>query len=106
MDTTSSEARDSALRVLVNNSIELARLLVVQKAVLRVHMPEILPHQRILFEAATMEDIGGEDEEALADREICCVVFPGVIKHGDENGGQMQFMNVLSKAKVLCSPED
>ncbi len=103
-DSSSSEARDTALRVLVNNSIELARLLVVQKAVLRVHMPEILPHQRTHFEAATMEDIGGE--EALSDREICCVVFPGLIKLGDENGGQMQFRNVISKAKVLCSPED
>lgn len=103
-DSVSSEARDTALRVLVNNSVELARLLVVQKAVLRVHMPEILPHQRTLFDAATMEDIGGE--EALSDREICCVVFPGVIKHGDENGGQMQFRNVISKAKVLCSPEE
>lgn len=102
---SASEARDTALRVLVNNSIELARLLVVQKAALRVHMPAILPHQRVMFEAETMEDIGGEDEDALAQREICCVVFPGIIKHGDENGGHMQYRNVLAKARVLCSPE-
>lgn len=92
--------------MLVNNSVELARLLAVQKAVLRVHMPDVLPHQRTLFEAATMEDVGGEDEEALARREIWCVVFPGVVKHGDENGGQMQFRNVIAKARVLCSPEE
>ncbi|UNI16149.1 hypothetical protein JDV02_002615 [Purpureocillium takamizusanense] len=103
---SSSSARDSALRVLVNNSVELARLLVVQKAVLRVHMPVVLPHQRVLFEPETMEDVGGEDEDALARREIWCVVFPGVIKHGDENGGQMQFRNVIAKARVLCSPEE
>lgn len=101
-----SDARSSALRVLVNNSIELARLLVVQKAVLRVCMPDILPHQRVLFEPDTMEDIGGEDEDALASREICCVVFPGIIKRGDENGAQMQYTNVIAKARVLCSPEE
>ncbi|KAH6605025.1 hypothetical protein Trco_006732 [Trichoderma cornu-damae] len=104
---SSSNARDSALRVLVKNSIELARLLVVQKARLRVYMPSILPHQQVLFEPDTMEDIGGEeDEENLANREICCVVFPGVIKHGDGSGGHMQYRNVIAKARVLCSPEE
>lgn len=99
------ETRDTALRVLVNNSVELARLLAVQKAVLRVYMPQILPHQRVLFEPETMEDIGGEDEEGLAQREICCVAFPGIIKNGDENGGHLQYRNVITKARVLCSPE-
>ncbi|KAK7424358.1 hypothetical protein QQX98_000626 [Neonectria punicea] len=103
--TAPSDARDSGLRVLVNNSIELARLLVVQRAVLRIHMPAILPHQRVVFEPETMEDLGGEDEEALATRELCCVAFPGVIKHGDENGGHLQYRNVIVKARVLCSPE-
>lgn len=103
--TSPSDARDSGLRVLINNSIELARLLVVQRAVLRIHMPAILPHQRVMFEPETMEDLGGEDEEALATREICCVAFPGVIKHGDENGGHLQYRNVIVKARVLCSPE-
>ncbi|KAL7909957.1 hypothetical protein GGI35DRAFT_349846 [Trichoderma velutinum] len=103
----STTGRDSALRVLIKNSIELARLLVVQKARLRVYMPSILPHQQVLFEPDTMEDMGGEeDEENLANREISCVVFPGVIKHGDENGGHMQFRNVIVKARVLCSPEE
>ncbi|KAG9256681.1 uncharacterized protein F5Z01DRAFT_482312 [Emericellopsis atlantica] len=105
---TPSETRDSGLRVLINNSIELARLLAVQKAVLRVTFPRILPHQRILFDADTMEDIGGEDEESLASgsREIACVAFPGVIKHGDESGGQLQYRNVITKARVLCRSED
>jgi hypothetical protein len=105
-ESARSEARDSALRVLVNNSVELSRLIAVQKAILRVEMPEILPHQRVPFEADLMDDIGGEDEEALAHRAISCVVFPAVVKRGDENGGHLQFRNVIAKARVLCSPED
>ncbi|KAM3437723.1 hypothetical protein NHJ13734_004486 [Beauveria thailandica] len=115
-------ARDAALRVLVNNSIELARRLVVQKAVLRVFMPVMrLPHERpVLFEASTMEDVGGgaddeEDGDGDGDgdgtaggrrrREVWCVVFPGVVKQGDEHGAQMQYRNVICKAKVLCRQE-
>lgn len=104
-DGRTSEARDQGLRTLIASCIELSRLLVVQKAVLKVSMPEILPYQKTLFDPATMEDIGGEDEESLAGREICCVTFPGIIKRGDENGGQLQYLNVIAKARVLCSPE-
>ncbi|CCC07250.1 hypothetical protein SMACR_06233 [Sordaria macrospora] len=106
VDTKATAARDQGLRQLVNSAIDMSRLLVVQKAIFRVNMPEILPHQRVLFDATTMEDIGGEDEESLSDREICCVTFPGIIKQGDETGGQLQWRNVIAKARVLCSPEE
>ncbi|KAG5948492.1 hypothetical protein E4U60_001640 [Claviceps pazoutovae] len=101
--STSSCARDSSLRSLVTDAVDLARLLVAQKAVLRVYMPEVSPHQPVLFDPDTMEDVGGEDEdeEALARREIWCVVFPGVIKRGDEKGGRMELRNVIAKARVL-----
>ena len=104
-NTTSTEARDQGLHALVASAVDLSRQLAVQKAVFRVEMPEILPHQRILFDAETMEDIGGEDEDGLADREICCVTFPGIVKRGDESGGHLQYRNVIAKAKVLCTPE-
>lgn len=103
--SVSTDARDQALRHLVSSAIELSRLLVVQKAVFEVWMPEIVPHQQIMFDHATMEDIGGEDEDSLVQREISCVAFPGLIKQGDESGGQLQFRNIISKARVLCSPE-
>ncbi|KAG6057450.1 hypothetical protein E4U17_004073 [Claviceps sp. LM77 group G4] len=95
--------RDSSLRSLATDAVDLARLLVAQKAVLRVYIPEVSSQQPILFDPDKMEDVGGEDEdeEALARREIWCVVFPGVIKHGDEKGGRMEFRNVIAKAKVL-----
>ncbi|KAM7217745.1 hypothetical protein V8F06_006879 [Rhypophila decipiens] len=104
-DIKSSEGRDQALRALVSSAIELSRLLVVQRAIFKVSMPELLPHQQTMFDPSTMEDIGGEDEEGLEEREICCVTFPGIIKRGDESGGHLQYRNVISKARVLCSPE-
>ncbi|KAI0513206.1 hypothetical protein F5B22DRAFT_657389 [Xylaria bambusicola] len=104
-DAKASDVRDQALRVLVTNSINLARLLVAQKALFRVTMPKILPHQRVLFEADTMDHIGEEDEESLTSREIRCITFPGIIKTGDENGKHLQYRNVIAKATVLCSPE-
>ncbi|XXG97025.1 hypothetical protein Hte_003319 [Hypoxylon texense] len=104
-DASATNARDHALRALVQNSVDLARLLVVQKATFKVYMPKIFPHQRVLFEASSMEDIGAEDEDSLAGREICCVTFPGVIKTGDENGSHPHFTNVVAKARVLCNTE-
>ncbi len=104
-DTNATDARDQALHILVDSSVELARLLVVQKAVFKVNLPKILPHQSVIFEPSSMDDIGGEEEESLTAREICCVTFPGIIKFGDENGNHPQFRNVVAKARVLCSPE-
>lgn len=104
-NTTSTEARDQGLQALVQSAIELSRLLAVQKAVFKVVMPDIVPHQRTMFDAETMDDIGGEDDESLADRDIYCVTFPGLIKRGDESGGHLQYRNVISKARVLCGPE-
>jgi activating signal cointegrator complex subunit 1 len=104
-DATQTEARDQGLRALVTSAIELARQLAVQKANLRVTMPVIMPHQQTFFDPSTMEDIGGEDEEDLTNREICCVTFPGMSKRGDEYGDQAEVRNVVAKARVLCSPE-
>lgn len=104
-DVNRSEARDQSLRALINSSIELAQLLRVQKAVFKAFMPVIEGHQINTFDAETMEDIGGEDEDSLEGREIRCVTFPGMIKEGNENGEQLQLRNVIAKARVLCSPD-
>ena len=52
-----------------------------------------------------MEDIGGEAEDTLYEREIRCVTFPGLIKSGDENGEKGHLKNVVSKMRVLCAPD-
>ncbi|RDW82126.1 hypothetical protein BP6252_03238 [Coleophoma cylindrospora] len=102
-------ARDASLKTLISNAIDLARLLRVQKAVFSIIMPEILEHQRTVFDTSEMEDIGGgseDDEDAeIGKREVRCVTFPGIIKHGDENGEQAHLRNVVSKARVLCAPD-
>jgi activating signal cointegrator complex subunit 1 len=104
-DVNATDARDQALRVLVNTAIDLSRRLAVQKAAFKVTMPQILPHQKTLFDPSEMEDIGGEDEDSLSAREICCVTFPSVVKTGDEHGFHPHFRNIVSKSRVLCSPE-
>ncbi|KAK3343723.1 hypothetical protein B0T25DRAFT_572723 [Lasiosphaeria hispida] len=110
-NTTPTPARDMGLHSLVTGAIELARLLHVQKAVFSVVMPEIMPHQRVVFDDATMEDVGGggdhddygEDVDmGVLVREVCCVTFPGIEKRGDGSGGQLQYRNVIAKARVLC----
>ncbi|KAK0704939.1 hypothetical protein B0H67DRAFT_498404 [Lasiosphaeris hirsuta] len=114
-DTTPTVARDAGLRPLVTGAIELARLLHVQKAVFSVVMPEIMAHQRVVFDGATMEDVGGggDDDDYGEDvdmdvlvREVCCVTFPGIEKRGDGSGGQLQYRNVIAKARVLCRSDD
>jgi activating signal cointegrator complex subunit 1 len=104
-DAQISESRDQSLRALVVSSIELSRLLRVQRAVFTVVMPSIEDHQRTMFDAGCMEDIGGEDEETLHEREIKCVAFPGIVKSGDENGERGHLRNVVAKIRVLCSPD-
>lgn len=104
-DTMPSEARDQSLRTLLLTAVDLARLLRVQRAEFTVMMPVVEDHQQTFFDADSMEDIGGEDESTLAHREILCVVFPGIMKAGDENGGRGHLRNVIGRIRVLCSPD-
>jgi activating signal cointegrator complex subunit 1 len=104
-DAQSSEPRDQSLRVLITSSIDLSRLLRVQKAIFTVIMPSIEDHQRTMFDTESMDDIGGEDEDTLHEREIRCVTFPGIVKSGDENGESSHLRNVVAKIRVLCAPD-
>ncbi|KAH7400000.1 hypothetical protein BKA64DRAFT_471552 [Cadophora sp. MPI-SDFR-AT-0126] len=104
-DTKHTEMRDQALRSIISSSIELSRQLRVQKAVFSVIMPSIVDYQKTMFDSDSMEDIGGEDEDSLSDREIRCVTFPGIVKAGDENGERSHLRNVVAKIRVLCAPD-
>jgi len=102
-DVQVSETRDQALRALINSSIELSRLLRVQKAVFTITMPSLEGHQRTMFDKESMEDIGGEDEDMLSDRELCCVTFPGIVKAGDENGERVFEKRRCENTSALCA---
>jgi len=104
-DVQHTETRDTLLRSLVTNAIDLSRLLRVQKAVFHITMPSIEGYQRTMFDPDTMEDIGGEDEDTLSEREIRCVTFPGILKLGDENGERTHLRNIVAKIRVLCAPD-
>ncbi|EFW98807.1 hypothetical protein CMQ_4659 [Grosmannia clavigera kw1407] len=106
--TTSTDDRNQALRLLVAGAVDLSRLLVAQRAVFRIFMPNPTPHQQLLFDPSTMEDLGCEedDDDGLARREVAFLAFPGIIKHGDETGGQLQYRNVICKARVTCARKD
>jgi activating signal cointegrator complex subunit 1 len=61
-----------------------------------------------------LEDVGGvefddgdgdgyEDRDGIGrKREVKVVVWPGVIKYGDENGENGELRNVVCRGKVLC----
>jgi len=104
-DIKHNDSRDQSLRTLINSSIELSRLLRVQKAVFSIIMPSIEGYQQTMFDPESMEDIGGEDEDTLSEREIRCVTFPGILKAGDENGERTHLRNVIAKIRVLCAPD-
>jgi activating signal cointegrator complex subunit 1 len=104
-DIQHNETRDQPLRTLITSAIELSRLLRVQKAVFSIIMPSIEGYQRTMFDPDSMEDIGGEDEDTLSEREIRCVTFPGILKLGDENGERIHLRNVVAKIRVLCAPD-
>lgn len=107
-----SEARDQGLAAVVAAAVDLARLLAVQRAQFTVVFPELLPYRRTVFDPQTMEDVGGgggedddDDDGAGGGREVSCVVFPGVVKRGDERGGRMEWRNVVAKMRVVCRQE-
>ncbi|KAH9212489.1 hypothetical protein DL95DRAFT_426520 [Leptodontidium sp. 2 PMI_412] len=104
-DIAATEARDQALRSIIGSAIELSRQLRVQKAVFSIVMPSIVEYQKTMFDVGSMEDIGGEDEDTLSEREIRCVTFPGIVKAGDENGERSHLRNVVAKIRVLCAPD-
>ncbi|KAH9439623.1 hypothetical protein MCOR02_003164 [Pyricularia oryzae] len=100
-------ARETSLRQLITTAIDLAS---GPLSCLFAHQTAANADKQTVFDPARMEDVGGLlDEDSLAaGPAVRCAMFPGVVKRGDENGGNLQqYENVISKARVLCChPED
>ncbi|KAI9832319.1 MAG: hypothetical protein M1826_002005 [Phylliscum demangeonii] len=129
-DAKPSDARHKGLQSIVQQAVELSQILRIQYAQFKVDIPfiggadddddddEVEPHDEdddeegdeddddvdddpLIFDGMTMEDVTAEDEDALGDRDVRCVIFPCVVKYGDEEGNNLHLRNVLVKAKVL-----
>ncbi|EPE27296.1 hypothetical protein GLAREA_03211 [Glarea lozoyensis ATCC 20868] len=105
----STPARDASLLPLLHSAITLTQLLRSQKARFEIHMPAIAASagdatkggDSMEFDPETMEDVGGSEDEG-GEREVKLVVWPGVIKYGDENGERVDLRNVVCRVRVLC----
>lgn len=104
-DAEATDSRDQAAHVLLGTAIELAQSLATQKARFDADMPAILSQQNITYDPSFMEDTSGEDDDDLVGRPVLCIIFPGLVKTGDAAGENLQFRNIICKAKVLCALE-
>ena len=95
-----SEARFSSLKSIVHRAISLAHLIRVQQAQYQF----VLPHANERFNAISMEDIS--DIEGEVERTVRCATFPAIAKLTDEDGDQLDAMNVVVKARVLCNDSE
>lgn len=84
--SAATDARDKGLQSIIDQAIDLSRAFRVQRAQFEVDMPSMTEEGPLQFDVATMEDITGENDEELIGRRVECVVFPCVIKLGDESG--------------------
>ena len=96
-----SETRLTSLKTIVHRAISLAHLIRVQQAQYQF----ILPAPDDPFDANVMDDIS-DDGEAESERTVRCATFPAIVKLSDEEGDQLEEMNVVVKAKVLCNDSE
>jgi hypothetical protein len=105
-------SRDAtALRALVAGTAEVAHQLRSQRAVFRTLVPYGEPFDPVTMEDVSGEDVDDSDEEgsdggggaAAARRTVVCVLFPALVKNGDEKGERLDLENVIVKARVLCA---
>lgn len=80
----------------------LALLFHMQRAYYQVQMPPIDPSNILMFDPVTMENVNVSEDGEMQKVQIDIVVFPSVVKHGDEAGTNLQLRNVITKAKVFC----
>lgn len=95
-----TETRDKGLRSIVEQAVELSRLFRVQQAQFKVHMPTVDNDHPLIFDAETMEDTTGEDDHALSRQHVECVMFPCVMKFGDETGDNVSYLCALTGVPV------
>lgn len=84
--TEPSGVRLKSLHSIVKRATSISRLCHVQLAQYTFVLPNTNAFEPLRFDASTMEDMHGESESELDGYLVKCVVFPAVIKTGDEHG--------------------
>ena len=84
-----SDACVKHLQSIVGQAINLSHLFRVQRAQFSVNIPSTDSTKGLLFDNSVMEDANGMDEEELEGSHVFCVIFPAVIKNGDESGNNV-----------------
>lgn len=93
-----SEARLGSLRTIVRRAILLAHQVRSQQA----GYDFVLPAPGDAFEAASMDDIVDDGEEAGGGRSVKCATFPSLFKSVDDEGVGIEPRKAVFRAKVLC----
>lgn len=92
------EAKVASLQSTIKRAITLAHLFRIQRSQFEVKLPTLNDP----FDPETMENTAF-DSDAQAGSALSCAVFPAVLKMGDERGENIQWRNVVLKARVLCA---
>ncbi|TGJ65095.1 hypothetical protein EYR41_009095 [Orbilia oligospora] len=95
--STASEPREK-LRSILETAAGIAVDLRVQRARFAVSPVNLLGEE---FNAETMDDLDGHEDEDSNGRKVACVVWPAVWKSGDENGDNTHLKNLIYKAQVF-----
>ena len=102
--TGTNGTRDKGLQSVLDQSIDLSQTFRVQRAQLTVHLPATVPDSRLAFDSEIMEDITGEDDEVLEGEDVKCVMFPYVLKLGDETGDNVS--SIQCRCKGSSCPQN
>ncbi|EPS45261.1 hypothetical protein H072_725 [Dactylellina haptotyla CBS 200.50] len=95
--STAADPREK-LRGILETSAGLAIDLRVQRARFAVGPVNLLGEE---FDAETMDDLDGHEDEDCHGRKVACVAWPSVWKSGDENGDNTHLRNMIYKAQVF-----
>ncbi|KAF3911553.1 hypothetical protein ABW20_dc0109957 [Dactylellina cionopaga] len=95
--STAAEPREK-LRSILETAVGLAIDLRVQRARFSVNPVNLLGEE---FDAETMDDLDGHEDEDCIGRKVACVAWPAVWKSGDENGENTHLKNLIYKAQVF-----
>ena len=99
LNLSPSESRTTAIRAIVQSTMDITRKCQTQRAIFQFRMPS-LRHARPSFDSRFMLDVNEGDAPELDGTPIGMFLFPRVIKFGDEHGENVMY-NLMQKEMML-----